>query len=189
MRMFLITHAHTEQVADVAADAWRLSSRGGEQAASLAGASFWDVVDRVVVSAEPKTFLTVAGVVAERNLPVWIDSRFDELRRAGWIDDYAAQVEKVFTYPMQSVAGWESADAVRTRLQLGLADLQRRFVGETVALVGHGICLSLLRSRLLGLPTVNFLDWQQLSFGSYAYVNLDPPAVLEDFPMSSVAVR
>lgn len=59
MRIVLITHAHTEQMRDVAADAWRLSARGLQQAAALANARFWADVDRVVVSPEPKTWLTI----------------------------------------------------------------------------------------------------------------------------------
>ncbi|MCC6456484.1 MAG: histidine phosphatase family protein [Caldilineaceae bacterium] len=189
MRIYLITHAHTEQVPHVAADVWRLSDRGNEQAAALAGAPFWAQVDRVVVSAEPKTLLTVAGVVERRKIPVWVDSRFDELRRSGWIEDYAAQVEQVFAQPERSISGWEAAASVRMRVQSGLADLKRRFAGERMALVGHGICLSLLRAGLLGLPTADLSHWRRLAFGSYAYVCLDPPAILQDFAQSADVTR
>jgi broad specificity phosphatase PhoE len=189
MRIYLITHAHTEQIHSVAADAWRLSARGNEQAAALADAPFWAQVDRIVVSAEPKTLLTVAGVVERRKIPVWVDSRFDELRRTDWIEDYGAQVAQVFAHPEHSISGWEPANSVQLRVRSGLADLKLRFAGETLALVGHGICLSLLRAWLLGLPTADLSHWQRLAFGSYAYVCLDPPAVLEDFVQSADVTR
>jgi broad specificity phosphatase PhoE len=189
MRVYLITHAHTEQIAGVAADAWRLSMRGIEQAARLAESPFWQQVNRIVVSAEPKSWLTVAKVAAERNLPVWIDSRFDELRRTGWIDDYAAQVARVFAQPTTQVMGWEAAESVRRRVQAGLADLQVRFAGETLALVGHGLSLSVLRADLLGLAQADFSAWQRLAFGSYALISLTPPTVIEDFRFSDERMR
>ncbi|MCB0162357.1 MAG: histidine phosphatase family protein, partial [Caldilineaceae bacterium] len=91
-RLYLITHAHT--AADPAADArlWRLSPTGVDQAARLAAAPWWDDVDAIVLSSEAKTRLTVAPLLAQRDLPVVIDARFDELKRGGWCDDYAGQV-------------------------------------------------------------------------------------------------
>jgi broad specificity phosphatase PhoE len=189
MRVYLITHAHTEQIPGVAADAWRLSTRGNEQAAALAAAPFWTHVDRVVVSAEPKTWWTIAEIVEMRQLPVWVDSRFDELRRTEWIEDYAGQVAEVFAHPTRSVAGWEAADAALKRLEKGIADLQHRFARETLALVGHGLTFSLLRAKLLGLSHADHSAWQRLSFGSYAYICLNPQAILEDFAQSADKVR
>ena len=189
MRIYLITHAHTEQVPHVAIDAWQLSARGIQQATELAKASFWAEIDRVVMSSEPKTWLTVAHIVQARKLPVWIDCRFDELRRSGWFEDYAAQVAKVFAQPTQSVSGWEPASSAQQRAQQGLADLQRRFPGETLALVGHGISLSLVRAGLLGLAQVDHEVWQRLSFGTYAVASLAPPAIIQDFAQSKNTVR
>jgi broad specificity phosphatase PhoE len=189
MKIYLVTHAHTEQIPGVAADAWRLSARGNKEAASLADAPFWGQIDRVVVSSEPKTLLTVGEVVSQRRLPIWIDSRFDELRRRGWTEDYASQVAEVFAEPTKAIGGWEAADAVRARALNGLAGLQRRFQGETLALVGHGLCLSILRAAILGQATVDFSAWQRLSFATYALIELTPPTVLTDFPLNAKPVR
>jgi broad specificity phosphatase PhoE len=189
MRIYLVTHAHTEQTPGVVADAWHLSPRGVEQATALAAAPFWDEVDRVVVTSEPKTYLTVAEIVRELNLPVWVDCRFDELRRGGWVEDYSAQVAAAFADPARSIGEWESVDSVRQRALMGLADVQKRFAGETVALVGHGICLSILRAEILGLTHVDFTSWQRLSFGSYASISLNPAGILSDFPLSQSHVR
>lgn len=189
MKIYLITHAHTEQMPEVAVDGWRLSARGEEQARKLAAAPFWANVDRVVVSSEPKALATVADVVNARRLSVWIDSRFDELRRSGWCENYGEQVAAVFAEPSRSVNGWEAAEAVRARVRTGLADLQSRFAGETLALVGHGLCLSLLRAAILGQATVDFSAWQRLIFGTYGSISLDPPRLLEDFAVSDTPQR
>ena len=189
MRIYLITHAHTEQSPDVAIDRWSLSSRGVEQARKLVGAPFWDEVDRVVVSAEQKTYLTVAEIVRARSMQVWVDGRFDELRRAGWIEDYGVQIAAVFANPTHSIAGWETVESVRQRAMNGLVDLQRRFKGETLALVGHGLCLSVLRAEALQSPRVDYSEWQRLEFGSYASISLNPLTLISDFAMSLDTVR
>jgi broad specificity phosphatase PhoE len=189
MKIYMITHAHTEQVRDVAVDSWTLSQRGAEQASKLAVAPFWASVTQIVVSAEQKTYLTVAEIGKLHSLPIWVDSRFDELRRAGWTENYAEQVKAVFADPTRSVAGWETAESVRQRALSGLADLQKRFEGETLALVGHGLCLSILRAFAMHSPLVDFHAWQRMAFGSYASISLNPLTLMSDFAISDHAVR
>ena len=173
-RLYLITHAHT--AADPGTDArlWRLSPTGDDQAARLAAAPWWDTVDAIVLSSEAKTRLTVAPVLAQRKLPVVVDPRFDELKRGGWCDDYAGQVQRMFAAPDMAVGGWESATAALIRVRAGMADLHARHPDGILALVSHGLVLSLYRAHLLGLPQVRFVDWQQLSFAAVAQVTLAP---------------
>jgi broad specificity phosphatase PhoE len=90
---------------------------------------------------------------------------------------------------VRSINGWETVESLRERAWRGLADLQRRFAGENLALVGHGICLSVLRAAILGHERVDLNAWQRLSFGSYATISLSPPAVVDDFPLNVDAVR
>jgi broad specificity phosphatase PhoE len=189
MRIYLITHAHTEQVAGVAADTWQLSLRGVEQASKLAESPIWTQISQVVISSEPKTWLTVETVVRQRHLPVWIDSRFDELRRSEWIEDYAAQVAKVFAQPVHPINGWEAAETVRLRALAGLADLSRRFPDQTLAVVGHGLCLSIVRSAILGHQQADFSTWRHLSFATHALISLHPSILIDDFETSSQVAR
>ena len=189
MKIYLITHAHTEQVQGVAVDAWQLSPRGRDEALHLAQAALWDDVAQIVVSAEPKSWLTVAELARERALPVWVDSRLDELRRGGWIEDYARQVQAIFAEPRRAVGEWEAVDSVRQRAVAALDDLARRFAGETIAVVGHGLCLSIVRGYILGDEQINFHAWRRLAFGSYATVTWAPAQVLEDFPVAAIGTR
>ena len=189
MQIYLISHAHTEQVPEVDADRWVLSQKGKNQSRELAEQPFWSDVDQIVVSSEQKTFLTIADIAHSHAIPVWIDSRFDELRRTGWIADYSRQVAEVFANPVRSVAGWESVDMVRDRALRGLADLRVRFEGQTLALVGHGLCLSIIRAEALRLSQVDFSAWQRLSFGSFASIGLNPLRLISDFSFSEGALR
>lgn len=180
--LFLITHAHTQQKKDADTTRWDLSAAGREQAAALARLPFWDGVDRVVVSREVKTRLTVAPVLAARKLPLTIDPRYDELRRgSGWVDDYGARVGEVFAEPDRSIGGWEPANDALTRFREAIHALAGAFPAETIALVGHGLTFSLFRAHLLGLVQVNFADWQRLSFCALAEVTWPDLQLAVDF--------
>ncbi|MEZ4611496.1 MAG: hypothetical protein R2838_14880 [Caldilineaceae bacterium] len=62
--------------------------------------------------------------MAQRELPVVVDPRFDELKR-GWCDDYTGQVQRMFAAPDMAVGGWESATTALARVRAGMADLHR----------------------------------------------------------------
>lgn len=177
----LITHAHTQ--VDPATDAvtWRLSAAGETQAAELAGQPFWATVDRILVSSEAKTRLTVAPVLAQRSLPIMADARFAEAARPGWCDDYAARVAAFFAEPEHSAGGWEPAHAALARFLHGLNAHIDPKAGEHVALVAHGLVLSLYRAHLLGLTTAPFEAWRRLEFAAVAHVDLAGPAFTQDF--------
>ena len=67
------------------------------------------------------------------------------------------------------------------RFQAGIADLCTHFAGATLALVGHGLTLSLYWAYLLGYPTVRFEDWQHLGFAAVALVDPVANQLLQDF--------
>ncbi len=178
--LYLITHAYTRQVPDTDATLWRLNEVGRKQAAALARQPFWNRVDRVLLSSEPKTRLTVEPLWQARSLPVQEDARFDELRRTPeWTYAYTARVAEVFRRPQESIAGWEPATEALTRFRSGVAEWTARYPQEAFALVGHGLTLSLYRAHLLGLPRVALRDWQELAFAAVACV-VDG-LIIEDF--------
>jgi broad specificity phosphatase PhoE len=181
MRLFLITHAHTQMQQRQDARQWVLSTAGQAQAAQLARLPMWQAVERIVLSSEVKTHLTVEAVVAKHHLPLVVDARFDELQRPGWVDDYATQVQRAFADPQQAVGAWEPAAAALARFSAGIADLCIQFPNATLALVGHGLTFSLYRAYLLGYPHVRFADWQQLSFAAIALVDPCAGQLLQDF--------
>ena len=155
-----------------------------KQAAALARQPFWERVDRVLLSSEPKTRLTVAPLLQIRSLTVQKDAHFDELRRTPeWTYDYTARVAEVFARPQESIAGWEPAAEALARFRTGVARWTARHPQETLALVGHGLTFSLYRAHLLGLPRVALRDWQGLAFAAVACV-VDG-SLVEDFTVPS----
>ena len=179
-KIYLIAHACTRQVPDTDAAHWQLNELGLAQAAALARQPFWDDVGRLLLSREPKTRLTVAPLLQKKEMPVEEDDRFNELHRTPeWTDDYTGRVAEVFCRPRESVAGWETASDALTRFRKGIDEWASLYPQETLALVGHGLTLSLYRAHLLGLPTVPVQDWQQLSFAAVACVQYGQ--FVEDF--------
>ncbi len=197
MRLYLITHAHTQQEPAVDVARWRLSDAGREQAAVLAREPFWAEVDRIVLSSEPKTQLTVEPVLATRDLPLTTDARFDELHRPGWVGDYVGRVAHCFAHPHQAAVDWEPASDALARFCAGIADLHARFPKQTLALIGHGLTLSLYRAHLLhqyrdGAIWVRLADWRALAFAAVALVEgeADQAVLRRDFaPTSASAGR
>lgn len=185
MRLYLITHAHTEQIMGTDARTWRLSTRGVEQSQLLAHRPLWDSVQRIVLSTEPKTRLTVEPVIAQGAMPVVVDGRFDELGRSGWIDDYGEQVRTAFSRPGESVDGWEPAAGALQRFVEGIDDLCRTYPDQCLALVSHGLVLSLYRAHLLNRSRVRYADWQALNFGAVALADPVAGELLSDFESSA----
>lgn len=182
MRLYLIRHARVQMQPEQDVKTWLLSAAGQRQAEQLAMLPFWETVTQIVVSSEAKTRLTVAPAIVQRQLPIQIEPRFDELHRpGGWVDDYATQVQRAFAHPTQAAGEWEPAAVALARFQAGIADLCQRFPGATIAVVGHGLTFSLYRAHLLGYDLVRFADWQQLGFGAVALVDPITPQLLEDF--------
>lgn len=181
MQLYLITHAHTQVDASQDAVHWSLSPVGAAQAQTLATMPWWAQVDRIVLSSEAKTRLTVAPLLAMRALPVLVDARFDELQRPGWSTDYAEQVRQAFADPNQRAGEWEAAAAALARFHAGIADLCQTYPDETVALVGHGLTFSLYRAALLGRPQVDLAEWRALSFAAVAIVDPTQAQLLQDF--------
>lgn len=179
--LYLTTHAHTQAERSTGSAHWRLSMQGERQAEILAQQSFWAQVNRIILSSEPKTHLTVAPLLALRPLPVTVDARFDELIRPGWVEQYDEQVAQAFANPEEPAGDWEPARAALDRILAGVADFCTRFAGQTLALVGHGLTLSLYRAHLLGQSHVVMDDWRRLSFAAVALVDPVAGRFLHDF--------
>ncbi|MCB0098031.1 MAG: histidine phosphatase family protein, partial [Caldilineaceae bacterium] len=69
----------------------------------------------------------------------------------------------------------------RQRFLSGIDALTDAYPHETIALVGHGLTLSLYRAHLLGQPTVKLADWQNLPFAAVAHVAPKRHQLLSDF--------
>lgn len=165
-RIYLIRHAETEEGGPDPA-LWPLSERGEEQVRVLAAQPFWSEIQAVVSSDEPKALATVAGIAAERGIPLFKHESLRELKRTrGRVDDYDERVRQVFARPAQSVEGWERATDAQARILACMDELIGRFDPQPFAVVSHGMVLALLLASVQNALGQTFEIWKQLGFAS-----------------------
>ena len=180
--LYLVRHAHTQPTA-LPVETWPLSEQGIQQAHKLAGLPFWHDVHLICSSWEPKAIQTAQIVAERRCLP--IEPVFDlrELRRTkGPVPDYAAAVCEVLENPLKSFQGWEPAGEAQTRIMTAIERLLMLHEGETLAVVSHGLALTLYVAYLTGAaPTLDL--WHSLPFASATQVDPDARIVLNRFTL------
>lgn len=181
--LYLVRHAATQPNDDEAAT-WPLSAHGQQQAQLLAAHPCWREVQRIISSSEEKALATVLPAAARHNLPLDGDDGLRELRRpAVWTSQevYEQTATAVFAQPDQSVAGWEAAASVRERMNITIARLMQAHAGQTVAIVSHGLALSIWLAHLRTghMPTIE--AWRAVPFAAVACVDLDARELVRPF--------
>ena len=178
--LYLVRHAQTRPTA-LPAETWPLSEQGFRQARKLAELPFWSDVQLICTSLEPKALQTTQMVAERHSLP--IEPAFDlrELRRTGErVADYEAAVCEVLEHPTKSFHGWEPAGEAQTRIVTAIERLLMLHEGETLAVVSHGLVLTLYLAYLTDAPPTLDL-WQSLPFASATQVDPEARAVLNCF--------
>lgn len=180
--LVLIRHAQPRPDPAIPARLWPLSPEGERAARRLAG-----VLPEVVAlwsSDERKAQATAVPLGAARGLPVRVHPGLAELRRP-WMADgaaYNAAVRRCLARPEQPAApGWESADAALQRLLQALAEIGADHPHGAVAIVSHGLVLSLERALLLGLGQADFAAWRDLPMPAWAVADAPRGRLLRDF--------
>ena len=186
---YLITHAHTAQDPDHDSRTWALSEIGRQQADLLATQAFWSSVTHVLVSSEAKTYLTVEPTITARCLPVTVDAKFDELRRPGWAENYTARVSLAFRHPHRSAGTWEQAAQALARFLEGAEAACRQYEGRNLAIVGHGLMMSLYMAYAAGQRHVELDDWRDTGFAAVAIVDLERSKVIQGFQNSTIGPK
>ena len=182
--LYLIRHAHSQRTA-LPAETWALSEPGIRQARQLAELPFWQDVQIICSSVEPKALQTAQIVAERRSLPVEPVFDLRELRRTeGFVLDYYAAVRQVLENPFKSFNGWEPAGEAQTRILTAIERLWMLHEGETLVVVSHGLVLTLYLAYLTdSAPTLDL--WHSLPFASAVQVNPEVRAILNRFALDT----
>lgn len=173
-KIYLIRHAAT-QPSDSPAETWPLSAEGEAQAVALREHACWQEVTRIVSSPEEKALATVRPSAQQHGLPLEIHDDLRELQRAPIYltnEGYQQTVQDVFAYPDRSINQWESASSVRLRMDKAIRQLCERYNGNRLALVSHGLALSIWLAALRGEAQPSFEAWRSLGFCQVLTVEL-----------------
>lgn len=168
-RLYLIRHARTMPTGPDAA-AWPLSPDGEAEARELARADFWEDIDALYSSPEPKALETVRPAAGRYGLEIRADERLREARRpAEWLDDYAGAVRR-YLERAETPENWEPAPDAEERMRTAVRAVERAHPGRRVAICSHGLALALFLSAFERPPGGPFALWSGIGFGEVAVV-------------------
>jgi broad specificity phosphatase PhoE len=176
----LVRHAAPEVDPDQHPAHWPLSDAGRTGARSLARQRLWRDVTRIFTSVEIKAQETAQILAGPNGITVTAveDLREVEREQMRWIDDYPRAVAEYLALPNQETHGWESPAAARSRIHACVMDLLAWDAGP-VAVVGHGLTLSLLVGALTGADPASM--WAVIGLPDVAVLDTGRGAVLWPF--------
>ncbi len=170
--IILVRHAHTAQVGPDA-KTWPLSEHGRTEAARLARWSGWRGVTAIVTSSEAKAMQTADAITGAHPHLVTL-SAMEALgevdRRGTFVTDYEGAVADFFAMPDAAPHGWEPAADARARITAAIAHAVAPYPAASVAIVSHGLALTLYLSTLVGGPPADVAHWRTIPFTAVARV-------------------
>lgn len=170
--LLLVRHAHTAQVGSDAKQ-WPLSERGRAEAVRLAAWAGWRAVTYLVTSNEAKAMETGAIIAAMHPhlvVPPPV-AAFAEVDRHGvFVADYEGAVAAFFAHPNASPHDWEPAAVARDRFAAAIDGVFAAYPDGTVAVVAHGLVLTLYLSTLANGPAATTENWRTVPFAAVACV-------------------
>lgn len=169
--LYLIRHARTRMMG-AAAERWPLSQEGRREAGVLARQSFWREIEIIFSSPEPKALQTAEPVARRWCIPIERVDCLHELCRPRLIANYQQVVARLFAEPDTSVAQLEPAAQAARRVTQCIKELVATHTEQTLAIVSHGLVLSLFLARLEDRwPTVT--EWRAIPFTGLAILDTE----------------
>lgn len=174
-KLILVRHSMPEMVAGMPASQWHLSEEGRHRCKVLARRLAGYDLGSIVTSQEAKAIETGQIVASLLGLPFETAPDLHEHEREvvksiGSVQDFQAQVIRLFEHPGELVLGNETADEAHQRFSAALAAVLERKPKGNLAIVSHGTVMALFVSRATGLDPVSF--WKRLGLPAYAVLAL-----------------
>jgi len=160
--LYLIRHARVQMMGS-APQRWSLSEKGRREAGVLARQDFWREVEHIFSSPALKSQQTAEPAARRWGIPLAVMDCLHELRRPQIVHDYEQVIARVLAEPETSVAGLEPAVRAAERITRCIKELVATHPGQTVAVVSHGLVLTLFLAQLENRwPTVD--EWLAVPF-------------------------
>lgn len=173
MKVYLVRHGAVTVRPDLPPAQWHLSPEGRAAVDALADEPFWPQVRGIHTSAEPKAEATAQRIAARHALPIRIEPELREVERPWTESDYADAVRRYLTG--ETLGGWEPRGPALARARSCIDGIVKRHEGVDVAIVSHGLALTLYVAALLGLDGDKAHElWSRIRFPDVAA--LDPAA-------------
>jgi broad specificity phosphatase PhoE len=174
--LYLVRHPETRVDLLIPSSRWLLTEEGMGQAQRLARQSFWRQVSMIYASDEPKAVTAARVVAAHTGIPWQTRSCLGELDRRRYqppdIAAYRSAVTRMFSNPEQSIRGWETRADAEERIVMCVQELVTENPDATVAIISHGIILTILVAHLTGVSEL-YEFWREMGFASVAVLDTD----------------
>lgn len=179
MRLYLVRHAAVNVVAERPSSGWHLSPEGRGAAEVLAQQAYWKKIQTVYSSPEPKAVATAQRAAAPNGLPMRIEPELREVERP-WGEGYEELVRRYLAD--ERLEGWEDGGRALARIRAVIARLPERGEDAAVAIVSHGLLITLYIKHLVGLDGTAASElWAGLRFPDVAVVDPGANTVLQPF--------
>ncbi len=175
MRLYLVRHSDVTVRPERPGAEWHLSQEGRAAADALADEQHWADLPAIHTSPEPKASSTAQRIAAPHGLPIRIERDLREVEGRGWTEqaEYRAQVRRYLAG--EAVDSWEDEQEVHRRVRGCIEAIMEHHSGRDVAVVTHGLALTVYLAGLLNLDAVTAYElWTSIRFTDIAIV--DPQA-------------
>ncbi len=173
IKIVFLRHAHTEKDPSVNASLWGLSDEGKKQAENICKLPVIKNVDKIYLSEERKTLLTVKPLI-ENKKEYETFSFFNEVKRGDkFLSDEDFEKEKIKQLQDLSYHAFngESGKEALSRFKEGVDRVKEE--GKTVLIVTHGTVLNLYFADLLGVYDKLPERWKKTDFCAYGVTEND----------------
>ncbi len=170
--LYLVRHAAPAPDPRRSPAEWRLSVDGRRAAEQLAADWPGGVLAALYSSPEPKAIQTAEPLAKRFGIDVQVRECLHEVQRpTGWLEDYRRRVADYLSGG--TLNGWEPLPAAQQRIVACVRAVAAEAGEGPVAVVSHGMALTLLLAALRGGPP-SFTEWRFMLMPSVA--EIDPSA-------------
>jgi broad specificity phosphatase PhoE len=170
MRIFLVRHAAVTVREDRPSAQWHLSQEGRSGAQALACEQQWAALSGVHASSEPKAIATAQRIAAQHGRRIRIDRDLREVERPWEGGDYRGLVRRYLAGEV--LDRWEPQAQAGERVHQAISRVLDNAEERDVALVSHGLVLTIYLADLLGLDGDQaYHQWERIAFPDMAVVD------------------
>ena len=171
MKVYLLRHAATQYNSEKSPSEWQLSLEGEKQAENLVKRNLIPKVDKIICSTEIKTQLTINHYAKFHQLPIYKDSRFNEVGSdhlpidLALFQQFRKQCFKDFDL-LLSINGNESFRESYCRFQTSITEYTKSG-NNSILIVSHGCILSIffaILSEISNNGELIYNNWNNLPF-------------------------
>jgi len=180
--LYLVRHGCTQPDPGTAPALWPLSAAGRAETARLAAHPCWAEMAGFYASPEEKAIETARLLAAPYGQALTILPDLREVERgSAFLADYDTAVRECFARPDESVHGWERAVDAGRRVAGCLEQISVRAGDHPVAVVSHGLALTLGLAALVPLDQPLWEFWRRIGFSKVAVLDLVGRQLVQGF--------